>query len=148
MAGWVFAVKAFIPSHIESSLFGGISPAESEVYAKPDWHKYSETLIQKAAQEGRPVIIDFKAEWCLACKELELYTFSNTKVLAAGEKFIWLEFDATKSSPELDELKKRYEIRGLPHVVFYDSTGKWRTDLTLNGFEDAEAFYKRIQKVK
>lgn len=111
----------------------------------PLWHPYSEDLIVKAKQEGKVVVIDFKADWCLACKELELYTFSDPAVLDFGKDFIWLEFDATSPSPELEVLQKKYGIGGLPFVTFYDKTGKWRKDLTLFGFEKADAFLKRCQ---
>jgi thiol:disulfide interchange protein DsbD len=126
-----------------------LTPQKSEKtadnYAKPEWHVYSEELLNKAKTEKRPVILDFQAEWCLACKELELYTFSDPRILAYGKKFLWLKFDATQTSPELEELQKKYEIGGLPYVTFFDENGLWRKELTLFGFEKADQFLERMQ---
>jgi thiol:disulfide interchange protein DsbD len=143
--GWVFAIKALLPKHIEEELFLSQKKIKAR-YNKPEWNRYSIVLLETAKREGLPVIIDFRAEWCLACKELEINTFSDAKVLDLGKRFIWLEFDATKPSPELEELKKAYNIQGLPHVVFIDQKGRWKKDLTLNGFESSELFLIRMEK--
>jgi thiol:disulfide interchange protein DsbD len=115
-------------------------------YPTPKWVNYSEEALANALATRRPVIIDFKAEWCLACKELELYTFSDPQVLNIGERFLWLSFDATSPSDELSALQKKYGIGGLPFIVIYDDQGHHRPDLTLTGFEKADAFLNRIQK--
>jgi len=139
--GLIFTMKAFIPEHMRPKVLGQTT---TQNYAKPKWSKYSDELLAQATKEKRPVIIDFKADWCLACKELELYTFSDPQVMSLGEKFLWLEFDATSPSDELDALQKRYGIGGLPYILFYDDTGKLRTDLTLTGFEKAPEFLSRM----
>ncbi|MEK6554532.1 MAG: cytochrome c biogenesis protein CcdA, partial [Bdellovibrionota bacterium] len=98
----------------------GISKEETgtESYLKPKWLPYSEENLAKAKEAGMPVIIDVKADWCLACKELEMNTFSHKEVHDLGKRFIWLEFDATQNSPALDALKEKYTILGLPFVAF------------------------------
>jgi thioredoxin:protein disulfide reductase len=116
-------------------------------FAKPAWKKYSLAALNAARAAGKPVIIDFKAEWCEACHELERLTFSDQRVLALRE-YVWLEFNATNNSPELDELKTHYRILGLPFVAIYGADGKWREDLTLTGFEDANAFLARLARNK
>lgn len=146
--GWVFAVKAFLPSHIEDQFLRNTDGRSvMDTYAKPDWSVYSDSLLQTAASSGRPVILDFKADWCLACKELEMYTFSDQRVLEKGKDILWLSFDATKDSAELAELRAKYNIPGLPAVLFFDASGKWREDLSLFGFEDAQAFLARMGKM-
>ena len=145
--GWVFAVKAFLPSHLEQRFLPQAGQGAITSYAKPDWSVYSDSLLETAAKNGRPVILDFKAEWCLACKELEMFTFSDPRVLEKGKPILWLSFDATKDSPELAELRKRYNIPGLPAVLFFDATGKWREELSLFGFEKADDFLARMGKM-
>lgn len=144
--GILCVTQALLPNSLKESFLGEQS-SDVKSYKNPDWSVYSETLLEKAIQEKRPVIIDFKAEWCLACKELEMKTFSDPRVIDLGKDFLWLAFDATNDSPELEILKKRYFIQGLPMVVFYDKSGQWREDLTLTGFEDADAFLERLKQL-
>lgn len=112
------------------------------------WENYSEEALQKAQQEHRPVIIDFWAEWCAACHELEQLTFRDSKIITESEKFLLLRFDATKDTATLRELKSRWQIQGLPTVLFIDSTGRWHSDLSLTEFEKAGPFLSRMQKAE
>ncbi|WP_413290098.1 protein-disulfide reductase DsbD family protein [Bdellovibrio sp. HCB337] len=115
---------------------------------KLGWQPFSEELLQKAAAEKRPVIIDFWAEWCAACHELEQFTFTNPLVRTESEKFILLKFDATKDSPELRRLKQKYKIQGLPTVIFYNPAGTWIESLTLTRFEESPSFLSRMKKAQ
>jgi thiol:disulfide interchange protein DsbD len=124
-----------------SGVFG-----KEDDYLKPKWLPYSEENLEMAKKSGLPVIIDVKAEWCAACKELEMKTFSHKEVYDLGKRFVWLEFDATNNSPELEKLKEKYTILGLPFVAFHGPDGKWREDLTVTGFEPAAPFLGRMQK--
>lgn len=110
------------------------------------WQPYSAEAIAQAAKDGRPVIIDFWAEWCAACHELEENTFTDPRVRAMADNFVLLKFDATKESPELKELKKKYAIQGLPTVIFYNPKGVWIDALTLTQFEKADKFLQRLEK--
>jgi thiol:disulfide interchange protein DsbD len=133
-------VKNYLPAHKTESV-----DEQTEKVASPIWVKYNSALITQAQKEGRPVIIDFKAEWCLACKELDQYTFSDPRVIELGKRFLWLEFDATSPSDELEALQKKFSIGGLPFVLVYGASGEQRKDLTLAGFEKADEFLKRME---
>lgn len=112
------------------------------------WKPYSEELILQAQKEGKAVIIDFWAEWCGACSQLEAETFSQQDVASMLDKsFVLIKFDATNSSDKLNKLREKYEILGLPHVAFYDTKGTYQKELTLTGFEAHEPFLKRINKL-
>jgi thiol:disulfide interchange protein DsbD len=113
-----------------------------------DWQPYSEELLKKAAAEHKPVIVDFWAEWCAACHELEQFAFTDPQVRELSKQFLMLKFDATKDSPELRQLKVQYKIQGLPTVIFYNADGLWLEGLTLINFEDAPKFLKRMNKVR
>lgn len=111
-----------------------------------DWQIYSEELLVDAKSAGKPVVIDFWADWCAACHELEANTFTNPQVRELSKNFVLLKFDATKNSPQLKILKERYGIRGLPTLVFIDKDGNWKKELTLTEFEKAPAFINRMNK--
>lgn len=110
------------------------------------WQEYTQENIMRAASEGKGVIIDFYADWCIACKELEAETFSHEQIQRLGQSFIWIKFDATKPNDEFHRLAKKYSILSLPHIVLYDHRGNYRKDLTLNVFEDHRLFSERMKK--
>lgn len=110
-----------------------------------NWRPFEETTLKAALASGKPVLIDFHADWCVACVELERFTFSDSRVRELGQDFALLKVDATEDFPGLSELRRRYEILGLPTLIFYDRNGTLRNDLTLTGFENAEAFIERMR---
>lgn len=123
-----------------------ISEAGIPSTMKLNWQPYSEELLQKAVQDKKPVIIDFWAEWCAACHELEQFTFTDKEVRALSANFVLLKFDATKDSDQMRYLKSKYNIQGLPTVIFYNSQGTWLSGITLTNFESAPKFLKRMEK--
>lgn len=110
------------------------------------WKDLTEAALLEAKNKGRPVIIDFFAEWCAACHELDKHTFTNQQVQLMAQNFELLRFDATKESPELDIFREKFKIVGLPWVVFIDRKGEWIEDLTVTGFEEASPFLQRMNK--
>ncbi|MFM6928063.1 MAG: protein-disulfide reductase DsbD family protein [Bdellovibrio sp.] len=111
-----------------------------------NWQPYSQAALDQAAKDRRPVIVDFWAEWCAACHELEEHTFTDPRVRAMAGNFTVLKFDATKDTPELKALKKKYNIQGLPTVLFFNPNGVWIDALTLMQFEPADKFLQRMEK--
>jgi thiol:disulfide interchange protein DsbD len=102
-----------------------------------------------AAGTGRAAVIDFSAEWCLPCLELEKRTFSDERVRKALEGRDLYKADLTKiGSPESVALAERYGILGVPTVIFLDASGQEQKDVRLVGFEDADAFLKRIERAR
>lgn len=140
-----FYIRPILPNDLFST--GTSSHTKSADHI--EWHTYSDETFAKAKAEGKAVIIDFFADWCTACVEMELKTFTSPEVQAIKGQFIWIKFDATDPSTEqFQTLKEKYEIPGLPWFVFYSPTGEHLKDLTLAGFEDPEKFLKRLQKVQ
>ncbi len=110
-----------------------------------EWLTYSETNFQSALSQNKPIIIDFYADWCGACKEMEARTFTNQRFQLLATKFVLLRFDATNDSSEFDKLKEKYNIYGLPFVAFLNSKGEWQKDLTVTSFEEADPFIQKME---
>lgn len=125
---------------------GGASSMMAVVPSSPklNWQKYSDEKLAAALADKKPVVIDFFAEWCGACKELEHETFTDARVRDLSEKFVLLQIDATDDFPGLDKLKSTYGVMGLPTMVFYDTAGAVRKELTVTGFENADSFLKKM----
>jgi thiol:disulfide interchange protein DsbD len=113
------------------------------------WQKYDTGVLAAARSEGKPVVIDFYADWCLPCKELDEKTFSDPKVAAQLERFVRVKADLTVPGDEQTKrLTKEYGILGVPTIVFLDANGGEVRDARLTGFEPPSAFLQRLEKVK
>lgn len=108
--------------------------------------EYTEFEVSQAASQGLPVIIDFWAEWCVACHELEERTFTDPQVRSLSQKFVILKMDATKDSALLRKLKLKYKIQGLPTLIFLSAQGEWLQSLTLTEFEKPDKFLSRMTR--
>ncbi|MFA0782542.1 MAG: hypothetical protein YYHSYBAR_000933 [Candidatus Fervidibacter sacchari] len=117
--------------------------------AEHPWQPYTPQALQTAIQQGKPVVIDFWATWCLACKELEHKTFSDPRVKERLKEFVTLQVDMTTGKdPVAKEAYQRFKVRGLPTVIFIGRDGKEREDLRLEGFEPPESFLRRLEQVR
>jgi len=100
--------------------------------------------LDAALASGRPVVLDFSASWCTLCKELDDYTFSDSRVIGELKRFKAIRVDFDKEA----ELVKRYNVPGPPRVVIFGADGKERTDLSFNGFKSADEFLEILKQVK
>lgn len=111
-----------------------------------DWQEYSESKLSDSIGQT-PVIIDFYADWCIPCKELDAITFSDAKVIEESRKFLSLKADMTKSlSPEVESLRNKFKIVGVPTVLILDSNGSEINRIT--GFVNAEEFINIIKSIQ
>jgi thiol:disulfide interchange protein DsbD len=101
--------------------------------------------IAAAQAAGKPLLLDFYADWCVACKEMERYTFPDPAVQAALADFILLKADVTANDDVDQALMKRLGIVGPPATLYYVD-GRERRDLRLFGFEKAPAFIARSER--
>jgi len=89
------------------------------------WIRQDEPLaIARARAEGRPVLIDFWADWCSACRELDRRAWSDPRVQAAAKRFVALRMDGTEETEAFQRVFDKYGVQGMPTVVFIDSHGR------------------------
>jgi len=101
--------------------------------------------IQHAASLGKPVMLDFYADWCISCKELEAKTFSDSGVLALLDKFVVLQADVTENDASDQELLKSFGLFGPPSILFFSRDGEENPRMRLVGFIDTDAFRSHLQ---
>jgi thioredoxin:protein disulfide reductase len=104
-------------------------------------------LDEKLRAAGRPVMLDFYADWCVSCKEMERYTFSDAGVRARLDAMLLLQADVTDASEAHRELLKRFSLFGPPGIVFFDAQGREITSLRVIGYQPPERFLKTLDAV-
>ncbi|EKA3120174.1 protein-disulfide reductase DsbD [Vibrio alginolyticus] len=105
-----------------------------------------EEQLALAKAAGKPVMLDFYADWCVACKEFEKYTFHDPSVEAKLQDFILLQADVTKNQVQDIELLKHMSVLGLPTIEFWNASGEHVSNARLTGFMQAEPFLEHIKQ--
>lgn len=100
--------------------------------------------IATASAAGKPVMLDFYADWCASCKEMEKYTFTDAAVQAALANAVLLQADVTANDADDKALLARFEIFGPPTIAFFGQDGVERRNFRLVGFSAAEEFQRHI----
>lgn len=99
-----------------------------------------------AQAQGKPVMLDFYADWCVACKEMEAETFSNAQVQSTLAHTLLLQADVTQNNAEDSALLQRFGLYGPPGIIFFDSKGQEETALRVIGFQNAEKFLQTLNR--
>ncbi|MGR2992024.1 protein-disulfide reductase DsbD [Vibrio vulnificus] len=100
-----------------------------------------------AKQAKKPVMLDFYADWCVACKEFEKYTFHDPAVADQLKQFVLLQADVTRNQAQDIELLQAQQVLGLPTIDFWDAQGNPVSNARLTGFMQAAPFLEHIQRI-
>jgi thiol:disulfide interchange protein DsbD len=112
------------------------------------WMDDEKEAFKIAEREGKVVIIDFWAEWCVACLKLDAKTFSDPHVKGyIHERFVPLKIDATRDRKEIREILSRYEVKGLPTILFATPERKILERFTITGFLPPSDFLSHLRKI-
>jgi len=128
----------------------GAAGAQAET--PPDFKKIASLAelkqeIQRANAKGQWVMLDFYADWCISCKEMEAYTLSKPEVKQALANFVLLQADVTKNTAADKELLKAFNLVGPPAILFFRLDGQEQDDLRIIGYQDAETFLGQLPKI-
>lgn len=113
----------------------------------PEWRSDYEAALAEARASGKPVMIDFFAEWCAACKELDKYTYSDGEVLAELDRFVSVKIDGTVENDAIWKLYDEYDVKGLPTVVFIGGDGEVLEKPRVTGFVEPAPFRALLEQV-
>ena len=107
-----------------------------------------ETEIQQAKALHQTVMLDFYADWCISCKEMAAYTFSDPKVKQALAGVVLLQADVTNNNIDDQTLLTKFNLIGPPAILFFGTDGKEITAQRVIGYQETESFIKILQRVK
>lgn len=134
---WAFGVAA-----IAFSIYGFQALREPGI----SWEPYASEKIVEAKAAGKPVMLDFYADWCIPCLELDRKTFTDPDVIKATEEFVRLKVDLTHfDSPESESLRKEFAIAGVPTIVFLDRAGNEVKASRVVGYLPPKEFIEKLR---
>jgi thiol:disulfide interchange protein DsbD len=125
-----------------AALSGGGAPALAPV----SWQRVAslQDLQERLKAPGKPVMLDFYADWCVSCKEMESFTFSDPKVRTQLDGMLLLQADVTANNETDRALLKRFSLFGPPGIVFFDPQGREIRGLRVIGYQNPERFLKTL----
>lgn len=135
---WAFGLAAIVI---------GILFANSLTQTGMSWETYSDAGVLDSKENGVPVVIDFYADWCIPCLELDRKTWTDPKVIQKTRDMKRLKVDLTQfDSPESDAIRKKYNISGVPTIVFLKHDGTESTDSRIVGFAPPDEFLAKLKQ--
>jgi len=107
-----------------------------------------EGILQKAKAENKPVMLDYYADWCISCKEMEAITFTNSEVGKAMSRFVLVQADVTINNQNTQALLKQFSLYGPPAILFFNGAGEEQKSLRVVGFMAPSRFLERLQELR
>ena len=139
---------AMVKPEAQARAPGGAGPGEA---ASIQWDYDVDAALARAKAEGKPAMIDFTAEWCIPCREMDATTFVDPAVVEEARRFVAIKADLTKrGNPQVKKLQRRFRIFAPPVTVFVDSSGQIleAEDLRVIGLTGPQEFLKRMQRIQ
>ena len=148
LLGAAYLIGALSGAHDLLRPLGNIGRAETQVAETVQFSRVMDVaeLDRRVAQaRGQVVMLDFYADWCVSCKEMERFTFTDPAVQAKLKPMLLLQADVTANSEADQALLKRFGLYGPPGILFFDAQGKEMGDFRVIGYQNATQFLKTLQ---
>lgn len=114
-----------------------------------EWQPYSPEILQTARQNDQPVLLDFYADWCVPCLELDRITFADGRVIEATDRFVRVKVDLTRyDSPEAEAIRRQFDVAGVPTLVFLDGSGTQISDSRIVGYVGPDEFLDHLRSLR
>ncbi len=104
------------------------------------------SILQKAQAEKKPVMLDYYADWCISCKEMEAITFTNAEVAKAMSRYVLVQVDVTLNNQNSQTLLKQFGLFGPPAILFFNAAGEEQKTMRVVGFMAPGRFLQRLQE--
>ena len=150
LLGVAYLIGALSGAHDILRPLGNIGRADTQAQPTLQFSRVKDLadLEQRINQaRGQTVMLDFYADWCVSCKEMERFTFSDSAVQAKLKAALLLQADVTANSAADQALLKRFGLYGPPGILFFDAQGKEQSDFRVIGYQNASQFLHTLQSV-
>ncbi|MEH6580020.1 MAG: protein-disulfide reductase DsbD [Amphritea sp.] len=123
---------------------GAVASSEKLSFIQVTRKQELDQLLADAVRKGQPVMLDFYADWCISCVELDYVTFADGGVQQSLQNFVRIKIDVTANDDEAKQLNKAYSVIGPPALIFYDGSGQLQPNMTLVGVVDPTDFINHV----
>ena len=123
------------------------APTEHVAFSRIKGVDELNTALAAARSEGKPVILDFYADWCISCKEMEAFTFTDPAVAAKMNQAVLLQTDVTANDIKDKELLRKFSLYGPPAIIFYTPEGDEVDNARVVGYMNADKFGNHLDIV-
>jgi thiol:disulfide interchange protein DsbD len=111
------------------------------------WVPYDASLLKQAASRGRPVLLDFYADWCSPCRAMDKEVFSDSEVVNLSRSFLNMRMDLTTRQPAQEKILRKYGVRGVPTTIFINREGLEERDLRIEQYTGKDEVLLRMRKL-
>lgn len=128
----------------------GIFLVHHAIHAKPsdlNWVHYQNETLAELQQDGKPIFIDFYADWCAPCKEMDRTTFKDERVIEISKQLAMVKVDCTAPDENIKQFMSQFDVTGMPTLVFIDKAGKEIFEMREIGYVGAERFLDKVNRL-
>jgi thioredoxin:protein disulfide reductase len=148
LAAWIVSPILLGSTNSSSSNNGGLARSEKQLgdlkFKVIGTIEALQPFFEEAKRTGKPLLLDFYADWCISCKEMEIKTFANPAVAKKMQDFILVQADVTRNTAEHQALLKRYGLFGPPGILLFNPAGEEQTNQRVVGFMPPDRFLLRL----